>query len=268
MLPAFIIAFREFLEIAIIITIILAATRGVSGRGRWIFIGLIGGLIGAVGVAIFAENISALMEGVGQEIFNALILAVAILMIIWTVVWMQSHGSALVHKMKKVGKSVADGDVPLYSLAVVVSLAMWREGAEIVLFMAGIISSSQESIFSIMTGGAAGAGLAILIGTLLYFGLIKLSSKHLFSVTGWLLILLACGMSAQMAGYLNAADIIPALGQTWDSSWLLSQDSVLGKILHAMLGYSERPSVIQLIFYGATFSIIFFLIKLTKKAKA
>lgn len=268
MIPAFIISFREFLEIAIIITIILAATRGVAGRSKWIIIGLAGGLAGAVLVAVFAQAISDAMEGVGQEIFNAAILAVAVLMIIWTVVWMQSHGRALAHKMKEVGKAVTDGDVPLYSLAVVVSLAMWREGAEIVLFMAGIISSSQESIFSIMTGGIAGAGSAILIGVLLYFGLIRLSSKHLFLVTGWLLILLACGMSAQIAGYLNAADMLPTLGNTWDSGWLLSQNSVLGKILSAMLGYSERPTIMQLIFYAATLIIIFSLIKLTKNAKA
>ncbi|MEQ1789692.1 MAG: FTR1 family protein [Rickettsiales bacterium] len=267
MIQSFIICFREFLEIAIIITIVLAATRGVSGRGRWVSIGLAGGLAGALLIAVFARNISSAMEGVGQEVFNAGILTVAMLMIIWTVVWMQSHGRALAQKMKKVGKSVSEGEVPLYSLAVVVSLAIWREGAEIVLFMTGIISSSQESMFSIIAGGIAGSGVAIVIGVALYFGLIKLSSKHLFSVTGWLLIFLACGMSAQIAGYLNAADILPAFGQIWDSSWLLSQNSVLGKILHAMLGYSERPSVIQLIFYVLTMVITLSLLKLTNKVK-
>lgn len=268
MVASFIISFREFLEIAIIITIILAATRGVRGRTRWIGVGILGGIIGSAVVAAFAGSISNAMEGMGQEVFNAIILSVAVVMIVWTVVWMQSHGRAIAQKMKSVGKSVADGETPLYSLAVVVSLAMWREGAEIVLFMSGIISSSQESMLAIMSGGVAGALLAISIGVLLYFGLIKLSSKHLFSVTGGLLILLACGMSAQVASYLNAADIIPALGATWDSGWLLSQNSVAGKILHAMLGYSERPSVIQLIFYGSTLLIIFLLLKMTKKAGA
>ncbi len=266
MIASFIICFREFLEIAIIISIILAATRGVCGNIRWISIGVIGGVAGAALVAVFANKISSSMEGVGQEIFNAGILAVAVFMLVWTVVWMQSHGRALAQKMKQVGKAVCEGDASLYSLAVVVSLAMWREGAEIVLFMAGIISSSQESVVSIMSGGLAGAGLAVIVGVLLYFGLIKLSSRHLFSVTGWLLILLACGMSAQVAGYLNAADILPSLGQMWDSSWLLAQDGVAGKIFHAMLGYSERPSGMQLIFYAATLVLIFSLLKITKKA--
>ncbi|MEQ1704594.1 MAG: FTR1 family protein [Rickettsiales bacterium] len=267
MIPSFIIAFREFLEIAIIITIILAATRGVAGRNFWVIAGIAGGLVGSAVVAVFASNISDAMEGVGQEIFNAAILAVAVLMIVWTVVWMQSHGRALAQKMKQVGKAVSEGETPLYSIAVVVSLAMWREGAEIVLFMTGIISSSQESIFAILIGGVAGAALAITIGILLYFGLIKLSSRHLFAVTGWLLILLACGMSAQVAGYLNAADILPSFGNTWDSSWLLTQDSIIGKILHVMLGYSERPSVMQLIFYVATMVVTVALIKITRKVK-
>lgn len=267
MIPAFIILFREVLEIAIIITIILAATHGVPARNRWIGIGIGGGLIGSVIVAIFANNISNAMEGVGQEIFNAGVLGVAVLMITWTVVWMQSHGRALSTKIKQVGKAVSEGEIPLYSLAVVVSLAMWREGAEIVMFMTGILSTSQESFFSIITGGLAGAFTAATIGFLLYFGLMKLSTKHLFSVSGWLLILLACGMSSQIASYLNAADMLPAFGQMWDSGWLLQQDSLLGKILHAMLGYSERPSGVQLIFYSATFVIILFLLKITKQVK-
>lgn len=265
MIASFIICFREFLEIAIIISIVFAATRGVCGNVRWIGIGVLGGLAGSALIAVFANKISSSMEGMGQEIFNAGILGIAVVMLVWTVVWMQSHGRALAQKMKQVGKAVCEGDASLYSLAAVVSVAMWREGAEIVLFMAGILSSSSESVISIFAGAAAGAMLAVIVGVLLYFGLIKLSTRHLFSVTSGLLILLACGMSAQVAGYLNAADILPALGQVWDSSWLLAQDSIVGKILHAMLGYSERPSGIQLTFYIGTFGLIYFLLKITKK---
>jgi len=256
MLATFIILFREVLEIAIIITIILAATRGVPARGRWVWLGIMGGFAGAGLLAFFAQEISSAMEGVGQEVFNAGVLAVAVLMIGWTVIWMQSHGRQISQKMKAVGKAVLDGEKPLYSVAVVVALAMWREGAEIVLFLTGIINSSQDSLLSIIIGGVAGAGAATFIGVLLYFGLVRLSPKYLFAVTGWLLVLLASGMSAGMAGYLNAADMLPSLGQAWDSGWLLSQNSILGKVLHAMLGYSDRPSVMQLLFYIGTILII------------
>lgn len=268
MIQSFIILFREILEIAIILSIILVATRSVAGSRKWVAFGIAGGLVGAGIVAIFASNIANALNGIGQEVFNAIVLFIAVLMIGWTVIWMQQHGKEIAQKMKQVGKSVSEGETPLYSVAVVVSLAMWREGAEIVLFMTGILSTAQESIFEIIAGGVAGAASAGLIGFLLYFGLIKLSPKHLFSITSWLLILLASGMTAQAVGYLNAADILPSYGELWNSGWLLSQDSILGKILHAMLGYSERPSVMQILTYISTIAVIFSLKNFnTKKVK-
>lgn len=268
MIPSFIILFREILEISIILSIIVAATKGIAHRARWIWAGISGGLFGSAVVATFAGAISNAIEGMGQEVFNAAVLFIAVLMIGWTVVWMQSHAREMVAHIKDVGKKVHDGKLPLYALATVVSLSMWREGAEIVLFMTGILNTSKESLLSIIAGGAAGAVSAGAIGFMLYLGLIKFSTKYLFSVTSWLLILLAAGMSAQAAGYLVAADMLPVITQQlWDSAWLLSQDSIFGKILHAMLGYTERPSGIQAAFYAATLLVILSLLKITKGKK-
>jgi high-affinity iron transporter len=266
MIPAFIILFREALEISIILSIIMAATHGIPGRGRWIWAGIAGGVLGSALVALFADGISQAMEGMGQELFNAIVLGIAVLMIGWTVIWMQKHGRELAQKIKHVGKAVNEGELPLYALATVVSLSMWREGAEIVLFMYGIMSTSTESLISIVAGGVAGASIAIVIGTLIYLGLVRMSHRHLFSVTGTLLILLACGMAAQAAGFLTAAGWLPEIiPQLWDSSALLSESSLPGKILHAMLGYSERPSAMQLIFYVATLVTILMLLHITKR---
>ena len=268
MIPTFIILFRETLEISIILSIIVAATRGIAGRNRWVWAGIGGGLLGSAVVAYFASAISNAIEGMGQEVFNAGVLFVAVLMIGWTVVWMQSHAREMVHKIKTVGIAVHNGSLRLYALAVVVSLSMWREGAEIVLFMTGIIKTSEESLLAIVAGGVAGAVIAGIIGLLLYLGLVKFSTKYLFATTSWLLILLACGMSAQAAGYLVSADMLPVLSpQLWDSSSLLSESSVFGKIMHAMLGYTERPSGMQGVFYLITFGLIVSLLKITQRKK-
>lgn len=268
MISTFIILFREVLEISIILSIILAATRGVHGRTRWVWMGVAGGVAGSTLVALFADGISQAIEGTGQEVFNALVLMLAVVMITWTVVWMKRHARHLTQKIKQVGKAVSKGELPLYSLAVVVALSMWREGAEIVLFMAGILSTSPESLLAIMLGGAAGAAAAAAIGGLLYFGLITLSMKHLFSVTGWLLVLLACGMSAQAASYLAQAGLIPDLAPAvWDTSAILSQESLPGRILNAMLGYTDRPSGMQLAWYVTTFAVIVGLLRLTRSGQ-
>ncbi len=268
MIPTFIILFREILEISIILSIIMAATRGIAGRGRWVLAGVGGGLVGSAVVAYFAGSISNAIEGMGQEVFNAGVLFIAVLMIGWTVIWMQTHAREMVQKIKQVGQAVHDGSLPLYALATVVCLSMWREGAEIVLFMTGIITTRTETLFAIGMGGLAGALSAGTIGLMLYLGLVKFSTRYLFSTTSWLLTLLACGMSAQAAGFLSAADILPTLApQLWDSSALLSETSILGKILHAMLGYSERPSGIQGVFYVATLLTIMGLLKMTQRKK-
>lgn len=257
MFPAFLILFREVLEMALILGVVMAATRGVPSRNRWVLLGIAGGLIGSAGVALFAEQISGALEGMGQEVFNATVLGLAAAMIAWTVIWMQQHGRELAAKIKQVGKAVTDGDLPLYSLALLVSLSMWREGAEVVLFMYGILSTTKESLLAIFAGAAAGAVVAGLVGAALYYGLIKLSSKYLFTVTGWLLIFLACGMASQSASFLVAADMLPAVvPMMWDSSWLLSEHSLMGKIMHSLVGYSANPSGMEVIVYLVTFAVI------------
>lgn len=266
MVPAFIIMFREILEIAIILSIICAATRSVPGRGLFVWLGILGGVAGSALVAFFAGEITDALEGMGQEVFNGGVMLLAALMIGWTVIWMQTHGREIANKMRHVGVGVFEGKIPLYSVSVVVALAMWREGAEIALFMTGIIATRTETLAAIMAGAAAGGGAAAVIGMLIYFGLVKISSKHLFKVTGGMLILLASGMAAAGAGFFAAADMLPTLApQLWDSSDILPESSIAGKILHAMLGYSEQPSGIQLVFYLGTLSLILLLLRLKRK---
>lgn len=257
MSAAAIIFFREILEIAVILTVILAATRGVKGRGKWIGLGIVGGLIGSVIVAYFTDAIADMMDGMGQEVFNAAVLFVAVFMIGWTVIWMSTHGRQMAAKLKDVGNKVKGGELPLTAVAVVIALCVWREGAEIVLFMYGIIHTTEEPLINLFIGGAGGTLAAASIGLAMYLGLLKLPMKYFFKTAEWLLILLACGLSAAATGYLIAADVVPAIVyQLWDSSAILASDSLIGQILHALIGYTDRPAAMQLIAYVATLLII------------
>ena len=129
MLAALIIVFREVLEAGLIIGVVLAASRGVPGRGRAVGLGVLAGLVGSVIVALFAAEISQAFAGRGQEIFNAAILAVAVAMLTWHVVWMSSHGRAMATEMREVGHAVRGGRRPVSVLSVVVGVAVLREGA-------------------------------------------------------------------------------------------------------------------------------------------
>jgi len=265
MLSTAVIIFREILEIAMILGVVLAATRGLADRGRWIGGGFAAGFLGAGLVAVFADVISNAASGMGQEFFNALVLFTASAFIGWTVIWMKSHAREMVAHFREVGQEVIAGKSPKISLSVVIGLAILREGSEIVLFIYGMILSHQ-SASSIIAGSTIGLVLGTIVGWMLYQGLIKISTKYMLKVTGWLLILLVAGLSSQGASYLSAAGYFEHLSTPlWNTSWLLSEDSIVGKALHSLIGYSARPSAIQLMFYGGTLLCILSIIAMMEK---
>lgn len=135
MLGALIIVFREVIEAGLIVGIVMAATRGVPGRGRWVTAGIIGGVLGAAIVAAFAGAISQAFQGSGQELFNATVLAIAVVMLMWHNAWMARHGREIAVEMREIGAAVSKGARPLTALGLVVGLAVLREGSEVVLFL-------------------------------------------------------------------------------------------------------------------------------------
>lgn len=257
MLPTALIVFREALEAALVVGIVLAASQGVRRRGTWVSAGVAAGVVGAGLVAGFAEHIAAALAGIGQELLNAGILFTAVAMLGWHNVWMGRHGRELAVEASDVGKLVRSGARPLYALAVAVGLAVLREGSELVLFLYSIVAANGTDAVSFGGGFALGLAAGVGVGALLYFGLLRIPLKHLFTVTSWLILLLAAGMAAQGAAFLVQADVLPPLGsEVWDTSWLLSEHSILGQVLHALVGYVAQPTGIQIVFYAATLLVI------------
>ncbi len=264
MLGALIIVFREVIEAGLIVGIVMAATRGVIGRGRWITIGIGGGVLGASIVAIFAGAISDAFQGAGQELFNAAVLAIAVIMLMWHNAWMARHGREIADEMRRVGAAVSEGAKPLTALAIVVGLAVLREGSEVVLFLYGIMASGTSGA-ALVIGGLLGIAAGAAFTALTYFGLLAIPNRHIFSVTSWLIALLAAGMAAQAIQFLNSAGLVVALDRPlWDTSWLLSEKSIFGRLLHTLIGYIDRPTEMQLIVYIATLFAMFLLMRVAR----
>lgn len=252
MLSTALVIFREALEIALIIGVVLAATKGARDRYKWVLSGLGIGILGSAFVAMFTDKISQAAEGLGQELFNAGILMVAAFFIGWTVVWMSKHAKDMMANMKKVGNKVVSGELPFYTLTFIIAIAMLREGSEIVLFTYAMLTSGQ-SVSSIVMGSLIGGSGGILLGVLIYLGLVQISTKYLFRVTSWMLMLLVAGLMSQAAGYLVAAGHFENLAQTmWDTSWLLSDEGIIGQTFQILIGYTAKPMAIQLVFYTGT----------------
>jgi high-affinity iron transporter len=256
LLATLLLVFREVLEASLIVGIVAAATRGVERRGRWIGDGIALGITGAVLVAICAGWIANALSGSGQEWFNATVLLAAVAMIGWHVAWMSRHGRELAAQMQSVGRDVTSGARPMTALMAVVAIAVLREGSEIVLFGYGLLAGGS-SVPALALGAVLGLVVGIGVGVAMYLGLLKIPLRHFFAATNGLLVLLAAGMAASAARYLIQADVLQHWTEPlWNTGWLLSDDSLVGRTLHVLIGYNAQPSGMQLLFYVATLTLL------------
>jgi len=264
MLAALIIVFREVFEAGLIVGIVLAVTGSVPNRNRWIGGGVLAGALAACVVAAFAGALSQLFAGMGQELFNAAILGVAVMMLTWHNVWMAHHGREIAGEMRAVGQAVADGTKSLLALAVVVGVAVLREGSEVALFLYGVVASDGGSALSLAIGGFIGLALGAGVCLLTYFGLMRIPPRALFATTTVLITLLAAGMAAQAVAFLERANRLNSLDTVvWDSGWLLSEKSIAGRAMHTLIGYTDQPTEMQLLVYVAVLLVTFLLMRLT-----
>ena len=269
MISSLIIVFREVIEAGLIVGIVLAATTGVPGRERAVTIGVLAGVLGACLVAGFAGELANLFQGSGQEFFNATILLLAVAMLTWHNVWMASHGREMARELKAAGHQVRTGERTLTALSIVVGVAVLREGSAVVLFLYGIAAQGGTSAAGMVAGGGLGLLGGAVISALMYFGLLKVPAGKLFQVTSWLITLLAAGMAAQAVLLLQNGGLLEVFtGTVWDTSWLIRDDSITGKLLHTLIGYSEAPNGAQLIAYGATVAMIMVLMRLVNAPAA
>jgi len=251
MLGTALIVFREVLEASLIVGIVGAATRGIAGRGRWIATGLTLGIVGSILVAFGAEAIANVAQGMGQELFNASILGIAVVMLAWHNIWMSIHGRELSENAKKVGGDIRSGAKELSVLALVVLIAVLREGSETVLFLYGVaISGGGGTTGAMVAGGAVGLAGGIAVGWLLFAGLLRIPVRHFFTATSVLVLLLAAGMASQAARFLIQADVLPSLASPlWDTSSIVSNGSLAGKALTGIVGYDAQPAGMQVMFF-------------------
>src|SRR5579875_2380768 len=268
MLGTLLIVFREVIEAGLIVGIVLAATKGVPGRGLWVSLGVAGGVVGACLVAAFAGGLASLFQGSGQELLNAAILILAVGMLTWHNVWMASHGKEMSRELKAVGAEVQTGGRSLLALAVVVGVAVLREGSEVVLFLYGIAAGGGTTMGGMLLGGLLGVLAGAGVSLLMYLGLLAIPAHRLFAATTGLITLLAAGLASQAVAFLQQAGVVSVL-QTplWDTSGVLKEDSMPGRLLKTLIGYTDQPNGLQLIAWLAVVAMMLSLMRLVNGPK-
>lgn len=255
MFTMFLITFREGLEAALIVGIVLGVlTRfGWSHLKRYVW----SGTLTALGLSVIAGIILALvgmeMEGRAEEIFEGVTMLVAAGLLTWMILWMRIHGKTFARALEtKTEEAARVGSTALFALAF---FAVLREGLETALFLIAI--SFQGSGISLILGGILGLVLAVLIGVLIFRASIRVPLRPLFNITGILLLLVAAGLVASGVHELQEAHLLPVLVETvWDTSAILSEKGVVGGFLKALFGYNADPSFLEVAVYFAYLVIV------------
>jgi high-affinity iron transporter len=178
-------------------------------------------------------------------------------MLAFAIIYMRNYSKTIQDKMSNVGAKVAENFWYKIVLVLLIAVTIFREGAEIVLFIYSILLANQLPLASCLTGVTIGFVAAALCSFLLYRGLIKVG--NFFRITSFFLIFVAAGLVSEGWGILNRAGAIDFLSQTaWDSSWLITDDSFIGQVLGVLVSYTAKPSILEVIMFIVTFGVIIY----------
>lgn len=238
-LSALTLILQEILEGAIIIAALLALTPQQRALKVCISLGAMLGMLLSYFLATHIAWISEQLDYRGQEAcYASLQLGISLLMMGIAALLARPYG-----QQQTIGLSL------LSTLAVLLATA--AEGSEIAIYLQGAVSAPEQASAA-LAGAAIGSGIGISIGILLYYLISGLRHNRAASSMSWLLALIAANMSAQAILLLTQADWIEPTQPLWDSSALISEYSLTGRLLYALIGYEATPTAAQLLGYLST----------------
>jgi high-affinity iron transporter len=257
---AFVIALREGIEAALIVSIVLAYLKqlGRSDRSHlvWWGTGLAVALSAILGTIIF--SVGAEFEGTAEEVFEGLVTLTAVGVLTWMIFWMRRQGARIKSELQqKVDTALTAGGL---ALAAIAFFAVLREGVETALFLfAAAEGTAVEGggVTAQLLGAVLGLGLAVLLGVLLYRGGIRMNLRTFFKVTGVILIVVAAGLFAYSVHELQEAGWLPFLeSPAFDLSATLPDDEGIGAVLRGLVGYNADPTVLEVVAWAAYLVVV------------
>lgn len=249
MAAAALIALREGLEAALVVGIVLAYLRriGYSEGRRSVWTGVIVAVLASLGLAFIIQLVGTELEGRSEQVFEGATMFLAVVVLTGMIFWMHYQARLIKSSLERnVQDAVETGN--RWGLMIVAFIAVFREGVETALFLSAAAFASDGR--GTLIGALLGLGAAILIGFLIYASSARLNIRLFFNITSVLLLLFAAGLLANGIHEFQEAGLIPTVnGQLWDTNYLVDENSSLGQLLGAVVGYNGNPSLEEVVAY-------------------
>jgi high-affinity iron transporter len=249
----FVITLREAFEASLILGIVYTYLERIGARDsyRYVTWGGVLGLLVSVGMGVGVGYLSGALLDLGPDLVGTAVIFAAVILLTWHAWWMQQHARAI---RGQVQHRIEEARVAqrLWMVGLIAFTGVFREGAETVLFLWGIMAQAGSTTgWGSLLGGVAGVAAAAAIGWAIFHGGRQLSLSKFFTVTTAFIMLLAAGLFSTGTGRLQGLGFLPMGDPLWDTSSLLSDQTVLGSFLGGLVGYRARPSALEVIAYIA-----------------
>lgn len=243
----FVITLREGFEAALILGIVYTCLSkiGAVHHYRYVTLGGALGVLASIGLGAAVTLFSGPLLDLGPDLIGTAVISVAVVVLTWHGYWMQQHARALKGQVQQ-RIDEAEATRRLWIIGLIAFTGVFREGAETVLFLWGLLTQAvSTSGWSSVAGGVLGVAVAGGLGWAIFRGSKRISLQRFFAITSVLLLFLAAGMVSSGIGKLQGLGLLPEFGTLWDTSFLLSDRSLVGGFLNGLIGYRSRPSALE-----------------------
>jgi high-affinity iron transporter len=248
----FVVVLREGFEAALLLGIVYAYLAQIGRHEGRVFVTLGGALavLASIAMGVAVSALSGPLTDVGPDVVTLVVVFAAVALLTWHGWWMGRHARALRGELQR-RVDAASASQQLWMVGLIAFTGVFREGAETVLFLWGLLTQVQDvSGVTALAGGAAGLVAAAVLGWLVFQGGQRLSVQRFFVVTSLFILLLAAGLFSAGVGRLQGIGLLPGGDAVWDTSWLLDDHGTVGGFLAGLIGYRARPSALELAAYA------------------
>lgn len=268
-LPSLLITFREALEAALIVTIMIAHLKrtGKENLSKYAYYGSLAAIITSLALGVAIQGLYGGLSKVMSEMFEGLASLTAVAVLTYMIFWMNAHSKDIRGNLEvKLDTAVSRGE--LYGITSLAFVSVFREGIETVLFLTTqFLQDTPGTLLGVLVGG----GLVLILSILLMRSTVNLDIKQFFSVTSILLVVFAAGLAGYGVHELIEAgensgfelgfwsekpfDLNPPINP--DGSYpLLHEKGLFGSILKALVGYDGNPEWLRIFVYLAYWATV------------
>jgi high-affinity iron transporter len=241
----FVVTLREAFEAALLLGIVYTYLDKIGARAQahYVTIGGALGLLASVAMGVALTYLSGPLLDIGPDLVATVVIFGAVALLTWHGWWMRRHASAVRGDIER-RLEEARANRRLWIVGLIAFTGVFREGAETVLFLWGLLAEASSGSAG-LAGGALGVAVAAVLGWLIFHGGRRISLRLFFAFTSAVLLLVAAGLFSTGLGKLQGFGLLPGGDPLWDTSSVLSDQGVVGGMLGGIVGYRARPSAIE-----------------------